>query len=99
VCQSSFCGSCWDEQFAHQRNKVGPGGVPHEKTLPSIAEKVRNALEPPTDKTIREKLCREDEVTTWFGKYQYPSDHHSILRLTRNRKTGGLEYPNIPRLW
>jgi hypothetical protein len=68
VCESSFCASCWSKQLSHKKNKLGPGGLPHEKTLPSIAKKVRNALEPPADETTRAKLCQEDEITTWFGR-------------------------------
>jgi patatin-like phospholipase/acyl hydrolase len=67
VCQSSFCDECWAGQFAHKRGKVSHGGVPHEKTRPAIAEKVRNALEPPADDTVRQRLFADDQSTTWFG--------------------------------
>lgn len=67
VCEMSFCWPCWDQQTVHKRKRLGPGGVPHEKTKPGVAKKVRNALAPPTDEKMRERLCKEDEVTSWFG--------------------------------
>ncbi|KAF2420198.1 hypothetical protein EJ08DRAFT_690440 [Tothia fuscella] len=59
--QSSFCDECWAGQFSHKKGKVSHGGVPHENTRPTIAEKVRNALEPPADGTVRERLCADDQ--------------------------------------
>jgi hypothetical protein len=52
---------------------LGPAGLPHEKTPPDVAEKVKNALAPPADDRVREQLYRDDEVTSWFG-IERPSD-------------------------
>jgi hypothetical protein len=49
------------------KKKLGPGGVPHEKTKPAVAERVRNALAPPGDDRLREQMYRDDEITSWFG--------------------------------
>jgi hypothetical protein len=67
VCEHMLCDGCWDAQLVHQNKKKRPGETSHEKTTPSVAEKVRNALAPPKDEFARERLCREDEITTWFG--------------------------------
>jgi hypothetical protein len=69
VCESSFCAHCWSEQFAHKRNKLGPGGIPHEKTRPGVAEKVRKALAPPVDDRVREQMYSDDAPSSWFGIY------------------------------
>lgn len=73
VCKFCFCGACWDAQFVHTQNVLGPAGLPHEKTPPDVAEKVKNALAPPADDRVREQLYRADEVTSWFG-IERPSD-------------------------
>ncbi|KAF1991096.1 hypothetical protein K402DRAFT_436349 [Aulographum hederae CBS 113979] len=78
VCQSSFCDKCWAGQFAHKKGKVSHGGVPHEQTRPAIAEKVRNALEPPADDMVRERLWAEDQSTTWFG-IERPADQSTPI--------------------
>jgi hypothetical protein len=52
----------------HRKNKVGPGGILHEKTQFAVAEKVRKALMPPVDEHLREQLYAADEVTAWFGR-------------------------------
>lgn len=69
VCSLTLCSRCWDAQMPHRKNKVGPGGIPHEKTQAAVAEKVRNALMPPVDERVREQLYAADEVTAWFGRY------------------------------
>lgn len=48
--------------------KAGLKSVPHEKTSLKVYEKVRNALEPPVDDQILQQMCRDDELTTWFGR-------------------------------
>jgi hypothetical protein len=68
VCNFCFCARCWDMQIAHKRRKLGPGGIPHEKTPPDVAKKVSRALEPSNDSKVREKLYEDDELTAWFGK-------------------------------
>jgi hypothetical protein len=68
VCNACLCAGCWDMQMPHRKNKLGPGGIPHEKTPPDVAKKVSKALEPPTDSKVREKLYEDDELTAWFGK-------------------------------
>ena len=73
VCKFCFCGACWEAQFVHTQNVLGPAGLPHEKTPPDVAEKVKNALTPPADDKVREQLYRDDEVTSWFG-IERPSD-------------------------
>ena len=45
----------------------GPGGIPHERTRASVAEKVQRVLEPPLEESVRKKLYMEDEETAWFG--------------------------------
>lgn len=73
VCDIVFCAQCWDAQLPHRLRKLGPGGIPHEKTLASVAQKVQNVFEPPTDAFIREQLHISDAETAWFGIYR-PED-------------------------
>jgi hypothetical protein len=68
VCNVRFCDVCWDMQFPHKNKKLGPRGDPHEKTPASVAAKVRKVLTPHSDPADRERLCKDDEETTWFGK-------------------------------
>lgn len=52
---------------SHRKGKLGPGGVPHEKTDHNIAEKIKAILEPTMNDAKHQKLHEEDESTTWFG--------------------------------
>ena len=67
VCDTSYCLKCWDVVSAHRKNKLGPGGVPHEKTDHAVAEKIRALLEPSRNSFEQEEMHKEDESTTWFG--------------------------------
>ncbi|OJD31446.1 lysophospholipase-like protein [Diplodia corticola] len=67
VCDLVYCAECWDRQLPHRRRKLGPGGIPHEKTSASVAQKVQQVLEPPTDEYTRERLHFQDAETAWFG--------------------------------
>ncbi|KAE9983700.1 hypothetical protein BLS_003847 [Venturia inaequalis] len=64
---SLFCDECWNQQFVHKKAKLGPGSIPHERTRPKVAEKVRNALAPPANDRVLAQMCRDDELTSWFG--------------------------------
>lgn len=69
VCKCSFCNACWDAFFLHrQPPRKGRGETPHEKTDPTIAEKVQKVMFPPADDWAREQLYKDDEITSWFGK-------------------------------
>ena len=68
ICHVRFCDTCWDQQIPHKKKKLGNGGDPHEKTQASVAAKVRNVLEPSVDPIARERLYKDDEATTWFGR-------------------------------
>lgn len=73
-CELSFCEPCWDRQLPHRRNVVGANGIPHEKVKPAVAEKVRKVLAPPDNDDVRERLHREDALTSWFG-IERPADN------------------------
>lgn len=67
VCNLSLCNPCWEGLLQHRR----PGRLnktPHEKTDFQIAMKIQDVLSPPVDESVREKLYRDDEITSWFGK-------------------------------
>lgn len=69
VCKYSFCNACWDNLFLHQQPpRKGRGEMPHEKTNPTVAEKVQEVMFPPADDWAREQLYKDDEITSWFGK-------------------------------
>lgn len=67
ACDTQYCHLCWDKQFVHTKNKPGPRGLPHEKTGPDIASRLRNVLNSPEDDSVRAELFRDDEQTAWFG--------------------------------
>jgi len=70
VCRLHFCPRCWDNQLSHRRKMTGPGGIPHERTRASVAEKVQRVLEPPLEESVRKKLYMDDEETAWFGMFR-----------------------------
>ncbi len=51
-------------QFLHRKPR---GRIPHEKTNPDVAAIVHNALSPPVDAEVRERLYEADASTAWFG--------------------------------
>lgn len=67
VCDDLFCNKCWDIQTPHRKNRLAPGGLPHEITDQNIATKIRRILEPKRTEAEEEELHQKDEATTWFG--------------------------------
>ena len=68
-CGAQFCSYHWGEQWVHrdksdQRLK---DGVPHEKTDPWLANKIKTIIEPSLSQEEQNRLHLEDEDTTWFG--------------------------------
>ena len=68
-CGAQFCSYHWAEQWVHrdksdQRLK---DGVPHEKTDPWLANKIKTIIEPSLSQDEQNRLHQEDEDTTWFG--------------------------------
>jgi len=67
LCNVTYCAKCWDELGTHRKGKLGPGGIPHEKTDQAVADKLRATFEAsPSDKE-QQALFQEDENTAWFG--------------------------------
>lgn len=64
VCAVLLCKRCWDLQIAHSEDTRAAGNVPHEKTDPDIAEKVKACLEPSMTEEQQMSLHRCDENTT-----------------------------------
>ena len=73
VCESSYCETCWMKAAPHRNGKLGPGGIPHEKTDPNIATKIRSILEPDAN---QRQAHEDDEATTWFGVATDESDDY-----------------------
>jgi len=63
----TYCEACWNKVGPHRTGKLGPGGIPHEKTDQSVADKLRATLESCPDDLEQEELFRNDEHTAWFG--------------------------------
>lgn len=68
-CGAQFCSYHWAEQWVHrdksdQRLK---DGVPHEKTDPWLANKIKTIIEPSLSQEEQNRLHQQDEDTTWFG--------------------------------
>lgn len=82
VCNFSLCTQCWDVYLPHKKGRLGPGGIPHEKTSAAIADKVSKALAPgPSDAFASEELHRDDEKTAWFGGLALLSSNLTIYPL------------------
>lgn len=67
LCTVSLCEACWDGILPHVLGRLGPDGVPHEKTDHNVAEKIQASLEPKMTQVEQEELHRQDDNTTWFG--------------------------------
>lgn len=95
VCKYSFCNACWDTLFLHRAPpRKGRGETPHEKTDPTIAEKVQKVMSHPADDWAREQLYKDDEITSWFGKLHQTSTMTSrIIDCCRHR------YRAAERFW
>lgn len=67
LCNVTYCAKCWDKLGTHRKGKLGPGGIPHEKTDQAIADKLRATFEASPDDKEQQALFQEDENTAWFG--------------------------------
>jgi hypothetical protein len=67
VCDMAYCSKCWDKIGPHKSGRLGPGGVPHEKTDEKIAHKLRATLEAAPSDAEQDELFGSDQDTTWFG--------------------------------
>lgn len=67
LCDTTYCGICWDKVGPHRTKKMGPGGIPHEKTDQAIADMLRATLEAAPSDSEQESLFQNDENTAWFG--------------------------------
>lgn len=45
LCNGGFCDDCWPLQFPHKPGKVGPDGLPHEKTDSEVVKRLRGTLD------------------------------------------------------
>jgi energy-coupling factor transporter ATP-binding protein EcfA2 len=66
-CDDSFCDSCWDSERSHRPGKKGPDGLPHEKALRGVVNRLQQAFSPPNDHAALRQIHMEDDDTTWFG--------------------------------
>jgi hypothetical protein len=67
VCTVVLCDPCWESQFLHRTERANTGSLPHEKTNPHVAKKIKAVLNPQLKEEQREKLHLDDIDTTWFG--------------------------------
>jgi hypothetical protein len=67
LCDMTYCGGCWNRVGPHRSGKLGPGGIPHEKTDQVIANKLRATLEASATDLEQQEIFRQDENTAWFG--------------------------------
>lgn len=74
VCDSIFCQDCWKKQISHKKKTLGPGSVPHERTIEQAAKKIKDALDAKPNDSEQEALHKSDEDTTWFGITWDPSE-------------------------
>lgn len=87
VCKFLYCDGCWNDQPLHRRPaRKGHGDIPHEKTDPTIAEKVKAVMFPPVDERTREQLYRADEITSWFGTFAPAPDVETVAVDNNSRR-------------
>ncbi|KAL3422984.1 hypothetical protein PVAG01_04731, partial [Phlyctema vagabunda] len=67
LCDLTYCEPCWYTVGTHRSGKLGPGGIPHERTDRSIADKLRVTLESSPSDIEQGELFENDETTAWFG--------------------------------
>jgi len=68
ACSFHFCASHWDCQILHHSGRA-VNGVPHEKTDPHLAKRIKSIIEPSISEEEQNRLHREDDDTTWFGVF------------------------------
>jgi len=66
ACSFHFCRDHWEGQPLHHGQRL-VNGVPHEKTDPLVARKIKSIIEPSTSEEEQNLLHRADDDTTWFG--------------------------------
>ena len=54
-------------QLPHNKKRLAPGSIPHERTSSATAKKIKGVLEPRTTAAQQDVLHQDDEDTTWFG--------------------------------
>jgi hypothetical protein len=59
-------------QRSHKKNKLGPGGLPHDKVNPRVVEDLKACLAAPATEAEEKEAHLEDEDTTWFGVTKDP---------------------------
>jgi hypothetical protein len=69
ACVCTVCAGCWDKQIAHKKNRLGPGGIPHEKTQLGVARQLEAVFSNQQNEAAFQKLHQEDEGTIWFGEF------------------------------
>lgn len=63
----TYCGKCWNKIGPHRTGRTGPGGIPHEKTDQTVADKLRMILENAPSDSEQDELFQNDQNTAWFG--------------------------------
>ena len=66
ACCFHFCREHWDAQILHRRPRDF-NGIPHERTDPRLAKRIRSIIEPSISPEEQNRLHQQDEDTTWFG--------------------------------
>ncbi|EHK96973.1 hypothetical protein M7I_7298 [Glarea lozoyensis 74030] len=107
----TYCGHCWNRVGPHRSGKLGPGGIPHEKTDQAIADKLRATLEACSDDLEQQELFRMDENTAWFGVVKDESEDSifydygryadimtEISQVTNPRQRQGAQHNRFPGL-
>lgn len=108
LCDITYCGTCWNKVGPHRTGKLGPGGIPHEKTDQAVADKLRATLEASPSDLEQEELFQNDENTAWFGVVKDESEDSifydygryadimsEISRATGPRQRHGSRFPGL----
>jgi hypothetical protein len=108
LCDTTYCETCWNKVGPHRSGKMGPGGIPHEKTDQAVADKLRATLETSPSDVEQEELFQNDENTAWFGVVKDESEDSifcdygryadimtEISRATPSRQRHGSRFPGL----
>ena len=66
-CNDHVCEDCWTNIRSHRDNRLGPGGIPHQRVDTKIKEKMTQSIAEPVDQLDETRQHQDDEDTTWFA--------------------------------
>jgi flagellar biosynthesis GTPase FlhF len=78
ACSFNFCRDHWDGQILHKDQRL-VNGVPHEKTDPHLAQRIKSIIEPSVTEEHQDQLHKKDDDATLFGVLPKPNTVGQLL--------------------